>query len=86
MHQRQESEKQLKRLLVTHYPNYKMDKNSFEPLVDEALDAFWEIILNRFPEAKHGDLSPLATLALDSAAEKAVKEWIGNNVPEAEAD
>ena len=50
-----------------------------EELTRIALDAFWEIIAKQFPQAKTGDLSPLATTQLDSAAEKAVSEWIDNN-------
>lgn len=54
--------------------------NSPEPWED-GLDAFWDVIVRRFPEATHGDLSPERTIQLDEAAEEAVKEWIGNNVP-----
>lgn len=55
-------------------------ERNVEALTEEALDAFWEVIASRFPEAKHGDLSPLRTLALSRAATTAVKEWIDNNV------
>ncbi len=55
-------------------------ESKVETLTEEALGAFWEIIASRFPEAKHGDLSPLRTLALSRAATTAVKEWIDNNV------
>ncbi len=48
---------------------------------EEALDAFWEAIVRRFPQARYGDLSPLQTLHLEEAAEAAVNEWIRNNVP-----
>jgi len=50
-------------------------------LADKALDAFWDVIVQKFPEAKHGDLSPLATHHLTMAAETAIDEWIKNNVP-----
>ena len=50
-------------------------------LTEEALDAFWERIIQRFPEAKTGDLSPLSTFRLTQAAESAVKEWVSANVP-----
>lgn len=52
-----------------------------DSLVQEAEAAFWEVIANRFPDAKTGDLSPLATIRLSQAQEEAVKEWIANNVP-----
>lgn len=50
-------------------------------MTDEALDAFWEVVVKRFPQADTGDLSPGATIALQMAAEDAVGEWIDNNVP-----
>ncbi|MFO0966149.1 MAG: hypothetical protein U0793_11275 [Gemmataceae bacterium] len=50
-------------------------------LADEALEAFWEVIVHHFPEARSGDLSPMATVRLSRAAQVAVKEWISNNVP-----
>lgn len=52
---------------------------TIEELTRSALDAFWDIIAKKFPEAKTGDRSPLATMQLDTAAEKAVGEWIENN-------
>jgi hypothetical protein len=50
-------------------------------LTDQALDAFWQVICHRFPQAKSGDLGPWPTIQLQIAAEKAVEEWIDNNVP-----
>jgi hypothetical protein len=55
-------------------------------LADEALDAFWHVIVTHFPKATTGDLSPLATFHLHQAAEAAVKEWIANNVTTRESD
>ncbi len=52
-----------------------------EQLTQEALDAFWECIAGRFPEAKTGDLSPLVSFHLTQAANSAVKEWVWANVP-----
>jgi hypothetical protein len=51
-----------------------------ESLVREADDAFWAVIARRFPAAISGDLSPERTVALSTAAEQAVSEWIENNV------
>lgn len=50
-----------------------------EVLTRSALDAFWDIIGKEFPNAKTGDLSPTATIHLNTAAENAVSEWIENN-------
>lgn len=52
-----------------------------QQLTQEALDAFWECITRRFPEAKTGDLSPLISFHLTQAAESAVREWVFANVP-----
>jgi hypothetical protein len=48
---------------------------------DEALEAFWRVIVQRYPQAVTGDLSPWATITLQTAAENAIAEWIDNNVP-----
>ena len=58
-----------------------MEKNELESLAQEAQDAFWEVVVRRYPQAKTGDLSPLTTLQLDRAAEYAIEEWVDNNVP-----
>jgi len=47
----------------------------------EALDAFWQVIVQRYPQAETGDLSPLTTINLEQAAEAAIEEWIWANVP-----
>ena len=58
-----------------------MKKADLRSMTDEALDAFWAVIVKRYPQAKTGDLSPGATIALHLAAEDAVCEWVNNNVP-----
>ena len=57
-----------------------------ESLADKALDAFWQVIVDQFPNATSGDLSPGATLTLSMAAEEAIREWIANNVTTQESD
>lgn len=57
-----------------------------QTITDQALDAFWQVIVQHFPDATSGDLSPLATFQLSQAAEAAVKEWIANNVVTNECD
>ena len=54
-------------------------------LIDEALTAFWEVVVRHYPQAETGDLSPWATIKLTLAAENAIEEWIGNNVPSSDA-
>ena len=60
-----------------------LSKEDLRELTDEALDAFWEAIVKRYPQATSGDLSPWPTMKLQMAAEDAVTEWIDNNVPAA---
>lgn len=57
-----------------------------QQLTNEALDAFWQVIVKHFPRSTTGDLSPLATFQLDQAAECAVREWIANNATTQESD
>jgi hypothetical protein len=57
-----------------------------QQLANEALDAFWQVIVKHFPQATTGDLSPLATFHLDQTAEAAIKEWISNNVTTQQSD
>jgi len=56
-------------------------KRLLRSAADEALDAFWQVVVKRYPEAKTGDLSPLTTIQLQIATENAIEEWIDNNVP-----
>ncbi len=53
--------------------------NKIEELTQNALDAFWNIVAKQYPQAKTGDMSPLTTAKLSTAAETAVVEWIENN-------
>ncbi len=50
-------------------------------IADEAFDAFWKVVVGRFPEATTGDLSPWTTIRLQLIGEEAIAEWVGNNVP-----
>jgi hypothetical protein len=63
-----------------------MTKSTIAALANEALDAFWEVVVRHNPEAKTGDLSPLTTVKLTIAAENAIKEWIWANVPSSDPD
>jgi len=54
-------------------------KPSANDITERALDAFWNTVAEQFPNAKTGDLSPLATMQIGTAAERAVSEWIENN-------
>lgn len=49
-------------------------------LTDEALESFWQAICRNYPDTSTGDLSPGMTIDLQIAAERAIREWIFNNV------
>jgi|GEM_PF-6943909 len=51
-------------------------------VVEETLEAYGDILVKHFPEAKYGDQSPLVWGALLMALESAAAEWISNNFPE----
>ena len=59
---------------------------TIDELTDEALAAFWEVVADHFPEAESGNLSPWATIQLETAAKAAIREWIANNVNTQEDD
>ena len=59
-----------------------MNSPTIRTLTNEALEAFWRVVAEHFPQAETGDLSPLADITLQTAAEAAVEEWIANNVPQ----
>ena len=50
-------------------------------ILEEAEDAFWQVIGRHYPETTTGDLSPGTTMDLRKAQEAAVKEWIWGNSP-----
>jgi hypothetical protein len=60
---------------------HEQRKRLLKSVTDEALEAFWQVLVQRFPQAESGDLSPWATITLSTAAENAIGEWIDNNVP-----
>lgn len=51
-------------------------------VVEEALDAFWDIVIDRFPPAATEGASVM-TEVLDTAAYRAVEEWVMGNAPAA---
>ena len=63
-----------------------MTQLTIAALANEALNAFWEVVVRHYPQAESGDLSPWATIKLTLAAENAIEEWIGNNVPSSDAN
>lgn len=62
-------------------PKTDQHKELLRSVADEAMDAFWEVVVQRFPQAETGDLSPLTTHRFHEAAEAAIEEWVWANVP-----
>lgn len=56
-------------------------KIDLRTLTQEAEDAFWQVVVQHYPEAKSGDLSPWTSFQLSQIAEQAIAEWIYANVP-----
>lgn len=50
-------------------------------LADQALDAFWQVVAQRFPQAQSGDLCWDVVFNLQTAAEQAIQQWVEYNVP-----
>jgi len=62
------------------------DINRMTAAIEEAESAFWADIVTSYPEAKHGDFSPEATLALSDALFTAVTLWLEWNADPQESD
>jgi len=56
-------------------------RSHLQSVADDALEAFWQVVVQRYPQAETGDLSPIATIRLQTAAENAIAEWVDNNGP-----
>jgi hypothetical protein len=56
-----------------------LSNDEIRDLTEHAMDAFWQVIVERFPEATTGDLSIDRTIRFSLAGEEAVREWIANN-------
>ena len=54
---------------------------TIDQLADEALEAFWQVIVRCFPQVATGDLSIGSTLQLKRVAQEAIQEWIHTNLP-----
>lgn len=52
---------------------------NIDQLTSDALDAFWNTVVSRFPKSKFGDVSPERSIALSIAAEDSITEWVTVN-------
>jgi hypothetical protein len=64
----------------------ELNKQQLRSVADDALHAFWEVVVRHFPTAETGDLCPWLTIQLQIAAENAIEEWVDNNVPATKGD
>jgi hypothetical protein len=52
-----------------------------DSLVQEALDAFWAVIVRHYPTATGGDLGFDVHIQLHLLARTVIQQWVYNNVP-----
>lgn len=48
--------------------------------VEDGLTAFWKSVCENYSEARSGDIDPWVSHVLETAAQEAVINWVGNNV------
>lgn len=58
-----------------------MKSNELRILTEDALEAFWAVVAQRYPQASSGDLPIDISLDLQGLAELAIATWIQSNVP-----
>ena len=62
------------------------DFNRMSNVMEEAELAFWAVVADAYPEAKHGDFSPEATVKFAAAIEDAIVHWLEANADPIEED
>ncbi len=62
-----------------------IDEERIKLVASKAEEAFWAAVATEFPEAKTGDLGPWTSLKLTNLMERAIREWIDENVGESVA-
>lgn len=58
-----------------------MTQTLIDSIAEDAMLAFWAVVVKRFPDATSGDLSIERTIGLTMTAHAAIREWVQNNVP-----
>jgi len=53
-----------------------VDDQAVAKILEDAQNAFWKVVAERFPEIKTGDFSPEDTIKFDEACESAVLTWL----------
>lgn len=58
-----------------------VDQDRIHEAMGDAVDAFWDAVVAKFPEVETGDLDPLATHQFEHMCEEVVKLWLQYNHP-----
>lgn len=58
-----------------------MDEERFKAALSAARDAFWDKVLECYPEAESGDLSAELTLEFLGSTQRSLRQWVEYNVP-----
>jgi len=59
----------------------RLPKDTRVALAEQALEAFWQVVARRFPQARSGDLCWDVVCNLQAAAELAIQQFVEYNVP-----
>ena len=51
-------------------------KEKIESVTGEAQYAFWEVVAEKFPECKSGDLDPISSMRFDVACSDVITTWV----------
>lgn len=55
------------------------EEKRFDTATQDALDAFWNVIAQRYPEIRTGDMGPDEVFTMQAQAEQWVRWWLENN-------
>ena len=70
--------------IESEWDRFSKEGEAIADVSDSAWQAIGDRLVELFPEANYGDLSPSVTMALDNALSEVVIEWMNNNVPQSE--
>jgi len=62
------------------------DKNRLSNVLEDATIAFWGVVVDAYPEAKHGDFPPDASIKIADAMCEAIVTWLEYNADPLEDD
>jgi hypothetical protein len=56
------------------------DEEQVREITNQAIDAFWNKVVEMIPEARSGDIDPMAVQKMENFLTDMVKYWIQNNL------